>query len=202
MESAHISGMPKVASAIKQSVINKEKLINSRMARLLWKTQELDPQILSPAAIRSTTQNHNLDKLENPLVVAAISAGVIGVVIIAVMILSMWIRSKFLTRPGSRTNSNDIETDVIMTSSPSRSISISMSTLDGGEGQDNEGSEDKTQMESIRLDDTTFYSAVDISIIPVDISVPCNPDDKDLPENHGMLDERTLCNISLSPIYK
>lgn len=50
-----------------------------------------------------------------------------------------------------------------------------MSTLDGGEGQDNEGSEDKTQMESIRLDDTTFYSAVDISIIPVDISVPCNP---------------------------
>lgn len=142
-------------------LLNFLKLINFILCHFaLQQSKELQPSytVSAPRTLQST-QSNNFHQLENPLVLGSILAGVVGVVIIAVIILGVWIRSRMLRGGGSkssspsRTRQNEhVEIDSTVITS-----SISMSTLDFDENEE-------TQMESLQLDDTTFYSANDVSI--------------------------------------
>jgi len=123
-----------------------------RAARLYWSNPDLHPTytLPSPRSLdsESTSSNSNGGNLTNPLVMGSIAAGVVGVVIIAVIILGVWIRSRLLREDKLRRDVNHVDVESTVMSSMSSGIN---------------GNDNLTQMDSVNLDDTTFYSAVDES---------------------------------------
>jgi hypothetical protein len=110
--------------------------------------------------------------------VGSIVAGVLGVILIAIIIFSVWVISRFSS---SRREQEGKETEYVDADSAVILASISMTTLDDDE-DNNEGNDD-TQMVSIRLDDTSFYSANNVSLPIMDvggvINSTANFDDSD-----------------------